>query len=64
MSGGTFIERFGRYGYIRKYPLERKMRDAKLLQMVEGTNQIQRILIAGEILGWRLYSRLKAIDFN
>jgi len=45
------VQLMGGYGYMREYPLERKMRDAKLLQIVEGTNQIQRIVIAGEILG-------------
>jgi len=40
------IQLMGGYGYMREYPLERKMRDAKLLQIVEGTNQIQRVVIS------------------
>lgn len=38
----------GGYGYLRDYPLERMMRDAKLMQIVEGTNEIQRVVIAKE----------------
>lgn len=41
----------GGYGYMRDYPLERMARDAKLDQIVEGTNQIQRVVIARELLG-------------
>lgn len=44
------VQLMGGYGYMREYPLERKMRDAKLLQIVEGTNQIQRIVIASAML--------------
>jgi alkylation response protein AidB-like acyl-CoA dehydrogenase len=44
------IQLMGGYGYMKEYPLERKMRDAKLLQIVEGTNQIQRVVIAGQLL--------------
>ena len=40
------VQVFGGYGYIRDYPVEKYMRDAKLLQIYEGTNQIQRLLIA------------------
>jgi len=42
---------FGGYGYLKDFPVERLMRDAKVLQIVEGTNQIQRIVIARELLG-------------
>lgn len=45
------IQILGGYGYMKDYPLERHMRDAKLGQIVEGTNQIQRTVIAREILG-------------
>jgi alkylation response protein AidB-like acyl-CoA dehydrogenase len=38
----------GGYGYLRDYPLERMMRDAKAMQIVEGTNEIQRVVIARE----------------
>ena len=36
----------GGYGYVREYPVERMMRDAKLTQIYEGTNEIQRVVIA------------------
>jgi len=39
----------GGYGYIREYPVEKLMRDAKLFQIYEGTSQIQRLVIAREI---------------
>lgn len=45
------VQVFGGYGYTRDYPVERWMRDAKLTQIFEGTNQIQRLVIAREILG-------------
>ena len=38
------------YGYIREYPVERLMRDAKITQIYEGTNQIQRLIISGQLL--------------
>ncbi|VTU22619.1 Acyl-CoA dehydrogenase [Variovorax sp. SRS16] len=44
------VQVFGGYGYTRDYPVERWMRDAKLTQIFEGTNQIQRIVIARELL--------------
>jgi len=44
------VQIFGGYGYIREYPVERMMRDAKITQIYEGTNQVQRIIIAGQIL--------------
>ena len=44
------VQIFGGYGYSKEYPLERMMRDAKITQIYEGTNQIQRIIIAGQIL--------------
>src|SRR6266478_182372 len=45
------IQVFGGYGYTREYPVERFMRDAKIMQIYEGTNQIQRMIIAKELLG-------------
>ncbi len=39
------VQLFGGYGYIRDYPVERMMRDAKITQIYEGTNQVQRIVI-------------------
>jgi alkylation response protein AidB-like acyl-CoA dehydrogenase len=44
------VQIFGGYGYMRDYPVERMMRDAKITQIYEGTNQIQRLVIAREIL--------------
>ncbi|MDD5232079.1 MAG: acyl-CoA dehydrogenase family protein [Syntrophales bacterium] len=44
------VQVFGGYGYVREYPVERMMRDAKITQIYEGTNQIQRTIVAGQIL--------------
>jgi alkylation response protein AidB-like acyl-CoA dehydrogenase len=44
------VQIFGGYGYTRDYPVERMMRDAKLAQIFEGTNQIQRVVIAKQLL--------------
>lgn len=44
------LQIFGGYGYIKEFPLERYMRDAKATQIYEGTNQIQRVVIARELL--------------
>ena len=43
------VQIFGGNGYTREYPVEKLMRDAKLMQIYEGTNQIQRIVIAREL---------------
>jgi len=40
------IQVLGGYGYVNEYPLERMMRDAKITQIYEGTNEIQRVVIA------------------
>ena len=45
------VQVFGGYGYTREYPVERFMRDAKIMQIYEGTSQIQRVIIARELLG-------------
>jgi acyl-CoA dehydrogenase len=45
------VQIFGGYGYTREYPVEKLMRDAKLLQIYEGTSQIQRVVIAKNLLG-------------
>ena len=45
------VQIFGGYGYTKEYPVEKLMRDAKLLQIYEGTSQIQRMVIARNILG-------------
>jgi alkylation response protein AidB-like acyl-CoA dehydrogenase len=44
------VQLFGGYGYIKEFPVERFMRDAKATQIYEGTNQIQRMVIAREML--------------
>ncbi len=44
------VQIFGGYGYIKEFPVERFMRDAKATQIYEGTNQIQRIVIARELM--------------
>jgi alkylation response protein AidB-like acyl-CoA dehydrogenase len=45
------VQLFGGYGYTKDFPVERYMRDAKITQIYEGTNQIQRVVIAKKILG-------------
>ena len=45
------VQIFGGYGYTKDYPVEKLMRDAKLLQIYEGTSQIQRVVIARNLLG-------------
>ena len=44
------IQIFGGYGYSKEYPVERLMRNAKITQIYEGTNQVQRMVISGAIL--------------
>ena len=44
------VQVMGGYGYSREYPVEKMMRDAKIMQIYEGTNQIQRLVIANKIL--------------
>ncbi len=45
------VQILGGYGYMREYGVERMMRDAKITQIYEGTNQIQRVVIARQLLG-------------
>jgi len=45
------IQVHGGYGYIREYEVERYFRDAKITQIYEGTSQIQKLVIAREVLG-------------
>lgn len=47
------VQIFGGYGYIKEYPAERHMRDAKICQIYEGTNEIQRVVVARKLLGMR-----------
>ncbi len=44
------VQIFGGYGYTREYPVEKLMRDAKIFQIYEGTGEIQRIVIANDLL--------------
>jgi len=44
------VQILGGYGYTKDYPVERMMRDAKVIQIFEGTNQIQRIIVARDLL--------------
>ena len=44
------VQLFGGYGYVKDYPIEKYMRDAKITQIYEGTNQIQRLVIARSVL--------------
>ncbi len=44
------IQVLGGYGYMREYPVEKLLRDAKIVQIYEGTNQIQRSVIASQLL--------------
>ena len=44
------VQVLGGYGYSQEYPVEKYMRDAKIMQIYEGTNQIQRLVIANNIL--------------
>jgi acyl-CoA dehydrogenase len=44
------VQVFGGYGFIKEYPVEKLMRDAKIMQLYEGTSQIQRLVIAREVL--------------
>jgi alkylation response protein AidB-like acyl-CoA dehydrogenase len=44
------VQILGGYGFVREYPVERMMRDAKITQIYEGTNQIQRIIVANSLL--------------
>ena len=43
------VQVLGGYGYTREYPVERYMRDSKVMQIVEGTNQVQRVVIARQL---------------
>jgi alkylation response protein AidB-like acyl-CoA dehydrogenase len=45
------VQLLGGYGYTKDFPVERYLRDAKITQIYEGTNQIQRVVIAKRLLG-------------
>ena len=44
------VQVFGGYGYMKDYPIEKYMRDAKITQIYEGTNQVQRLVIARNLI--------------
>ena len=44
------VQILGGYGYMKDYPVEKMMRDAKITQIYEGTNQIQRLVIASNLI--------------
>ena len=44
------LQIFGGYGYTKEYPMERMMRDAKITEIYEGTSEVQKMVIAGNIL--------------
>ena len=44
------VQVFGGYGFSKEYPVERLMRNAKITQIYEGTNQVQRMVISASIL--------------
>jgi glutaryl-CoA dehydrogenase (non-decarboxylating) len=48
---------FGAYGYSGEYPVERYLRDAKLYQLLEGSANIQKLIIAQDALGYRKANR-------
>jgi len=51
------VQILGGYGYMRDYPVEKMMRDAKITQIYEGTNQIQRNVIALQLIREAAVSR-------
>ena len=54
------VQVYGGYGFIKEYPVEKLMRDAKIMQLYEGTSQIQRLVIAREVLMPRRVDRARA----
>ena len=52
------VQIFGGYGYMKDYPVEKRMRDAKITQIYEGTNQIQREIIALQLIKEAAKSRV------
>ena len=44
------VQLFGGYGYTKEYPVERMMRDAKITEIYEGTSEVQKMVISGNIL--------------
>jgi acyl-CoA dehydrogenase len=55
------VQVYGGYGFMKEYPVEKLMRDAKIMQLYEGTSQIQRLVIARETLAPRPAEHAPAI---
>jgi acyl-CoA dehydrogenase len=55
------VQVYGGYGFIKDYPVEKLMRDAKIMQLYEGTSQIQRLVIARETLAPRHIEALASV---
>ena len=51
LGQGVAVQIFGGYGYVKDYPVEKFYRDSKLCTIGEGTSEIQRLVIARELLG-------------
>ncbi len=49
-NAGEAVQILGGYGYSREYPVEKLLRDSKILQIYEGTNEVQRVVISGQVL--------------
>ncbi|MCR4751208.1 MAG: acyl-CoA dehydrogenase, partial [Eubacterium sp.] len=49
-NAGEALQILGGYGYSREYPVEKLLRDSKILQIYEGTNEVQRVVISGQVL--------------
>jgi alkylation response protein AidB-like acyl-CoA dehydrogenase len=49
-AGVKAVQVYGGYGYMKDYPVERYFRDAKVTEIYEGTSEIQRLVIASELL--------------
>jgi alkylation response protein AidB-like acyl-CoA dehydrogenase len=47
------VQLLGGYGYVKEFPVERMMRDAKITQIYEGTNQILRVVMARQLIQQR-----------
>jgi alkylation response protein AidB-like acyl-CoA dehydrogenase len=58
------VQVHGGYGYVKEYHVERLMRDAKITQIYEGTSEIQRLVIARNVLKGQLYQPMAAMNLS